>query len=39
VVGKRSHDLSLNSGNSPYLNKKIGAKNFKFGTQIDHEGH
>jgi len=36
---KGSHDLLLKFWDPLYISGTVEARNFKFGKQIDHEGH
>jgi len=38
-VVKGSRDLLFKCWDPLHISKTVGAKNFKFGMQIDHQGH
>jgi len=38
-VGKGSHDLLWEFWDPLHILGMVGARNFKFGTHIDHQGH
>jgi len=38
-VGKGSHDLLLKFWDPLHISGMVGARNLKFGMQIDHQAH